>query len=684
MADLEDAIRIAKEAVNATPEGHPDRAGHLSNLGILLGDRYSRTGAMADLEDAIRISKEAVNATPEDHPDRAGFLINLGNRLGDRYSRTGALVDLEEAISYYQHALRQLTSPTIRRIAAGRHVLKYCAIISDWQQAYEASQIAVNLIPKLTSRSLENSDKQYMLAQVVGLASDAAAAALHSEKGPLVALNFLEQGRGVLAASLEEMRTDVRDLQERYPNLAARFVRLRDELDLPTTHSTSSMDSNQNSWQAQASRRYEVGNELDKLIVEVRKQPEFEDFLLAPNEGKIRVAAKYGPIVAINVSEHRCDAILVERHQIRSLPLPNLNSEDIKEKAQRDDLGSLKVQEWLWDAVMNPILDALGFTQPPSGGNWPHIWWIPTGLLSKFPLHTAGRHIKRSSDTVLDRVMSTYSSSVKAIIHSRRRPVIPSTSAHALLVAMEYTPGNSRLPFATKEVAMLHDLCKSMAFNPIEPGRRKQDIISHLSRCTVFHFAGHGHTDDSDPSKSHLLLEDGKNDPLTVANLLEMNLREYSPFLAYLSACGTGRIKDERFVDESIHLISACQLAGFRHIIGTLWEVNDELCVDMARITYEGMRDGGMTDESVCRGLHNATRELRDRWLNTLATARRGSKPVRNIDVPFVEDKTEPLSARNADQRDDRLPRDVVMYDYSDDEGQVGSLHWVPYIHFGV
>jgi len=65
-------------------------------------------------------------------------------------------------------------------------------------------------------------------------------------------------------------------------------------------------------------------------------------------------------------------------------------------------------------------------------------------------------------------------------------------------------------------------------------------------------------------SNSCLILEDGT---LRVAELLEMNLLERSPFLAYLSACGTGRVKDERFVDESIHLMSAFQLAWFRHVV---------------------------------------------------------------------------------------------------------------------
>jgi hypothetical protein len=104
------------------------------------------------------------------------------------------MADLEEAISCNQYALRQVTSSTITRVLAGREVLRYCAITSDWQQAYEALDIAVHLVPNLTSRSLENSDKQHILSQIVSLASDAAAAALNAKKGPLVALNFLEQG----------------------------------------------------------------------------------------------------------------------------------------------------------------------------------------------------------------------------------------------------------------------------------------------------------------------------------------------------------------------------------------------------------------------------------------------------------------------------------------------------------
>ncbi|KAH6982579.1 hypothetical protein EDB80DRAFT_544943, partial [Ilyonectria destructans] len=85
---------------------------------------------------------------------------------------------------------------------------------------------------------------------------------------------------------------------------------------------------------------------------------------------------------------------------------------------------------------------------------------------------------------------------------------------------------------------------------------------------------------------------------------------------AYLSACGTGQILDEGSVDESIHLANACQLAGFRHVVGTLWSVDDRLCVDMARMTYEVLRDEGVRDDCVSRGLHRAMRTTRDQWVD--------------------------------------------------------------------
>ncbi len=178
-------------------------------------------------------------------------------------------------------------------------------------------------------------------------------------------------------------------------------------------------------------------------------------------------------------------------------------------------------------------------------------------------------------------------------------------------------------------------------------------VSTALEACRVFHFAGHGGTHPAEPLQSQLLLKDWEQDPFTVASLLETNLSSRAPFLAYLSACGTGQILDESSVDESTHLGSACQLAGFQHVVGTLWSVDDGLCVDMARMTYEYLRDKGMTDESVSQGLHWATRTLRDQWVDGERDARRGD-----------------LGAR----------RDAAL----DVASEPRQPLWVPYVHFGV
>jgi tetratricopeptide (TPR) repeat protein len=681
--DVDEAIRVTRAAADITPKGL-QRARYLENLALHISERCRKMQTMAGLNEAVQAAEAAVEATPEDHPNRAEMLSNLGTRLKEKFSRTNAAQDLEIAILCHQSALRQPNAYLLTRIEAGIDVLQCCALNSDWQQAYEALHVAVGLVPLLTLRSLQNSDKQHLLGQVAGLASDAAAAAFNAAKEPHVALELLEQGRGLLAASLEEMRTDVVVLRQKHPDLAEEFVRLQGEINLQVTREKPYSRGDRGSpFQVRTSKLYEADNAFDLLLVDIRNRPGFTNFLLPPSTDEMQAAANDGPIIVINVSEYRCDAVLVERDQIRVLALPNLRSYEVDEKTLQGNLGAPHVLAWLWDVVAKPVLDALGYTCCPLTGNWPRVWWIPTGSLSRFPLHAAGRHGEGEGESVLDRVMSSYSSSIKAIIHGRQLPVlevVPSTPTQALLVAMQNTPGHTQLHFADREVEKIRDICKAIPISSIDPGQLRHDIIAHLPHCSIFHFAGHGYTDSLDPSQSHLAVY---NDKITVATLLEMNLRERSPFLAYLSACGTGQIKDDRFLDESIHLMSAFQLAGFRHVIGTLWEVNDELCTEMARATYEGIRDRGMTDKSVCLGLHNASRELRNNWLTKRleVNSRKGGDSA----VVLNEYETGMASTRDGSKGDPRLSRDAVLCikDGQYHKGERPPL-WIPYVHFGV
>ncbi|KAI3325612.1 hypothetical protein HD806DRAFT_490775 [Xylariaceae sp. AK1471] len=716
--DYDAAIQMAQKALDMATDEYPERWSLLSTLGTILCDKYTKSGHENDLEESIRVSRESLGIIPDDHPERAAELKNLGLVLDLRAVERVSISDADEAMDCFLAILSIPNLPLISYIEAYT-VISHLGV--DWQEGYELMSSATKLISRLLPRSFEITDKQEVIKQVVGLASDAAAFALGAEKGPQVALELLEQGRDLLSSSFEELRIDILHLQEKHPNLAKEFLRLRDQLQAPVTFEIlPGLKQEHRAMAVRLNLQITASKEFDELTEEIRKLPGFEEFLAAPCPAQIKNAAQCDPIVVVNISDHRCDALLIQPHEIRALNLPTVSKVEIEQKARARKLGSPEILEWLWDTIASPILDALGFTQEPSShGDWPHVWWIPTGPLRSFPLHAAGYHAKQSSETVLDRVISSYSTSVKSIIYGRHRRLFTLDSGKALLVAMAQTPGISPLPNATKEVAVVRSLCKSLGLEVAEPKPLRENVMECLRNCKIFHFAGHGYTDIINPLLSALYLEDWNDEILSVSDLLDQSLHESSPFLAYLSACGTGQVKNEKSVDESIHLISACQLSGFRHVIGTLWDVSDKHCVEMAATTYKEIVDKGLSDESVSRGLHQAIRKLRNSWLdgksrdryegtdqrtvgkrrgngNCVLNARRKRRvrnytqrcrldkkaargKIRTREV-FIPRKLVEESALSREQSH-RPIRDVLC-DAEDEER--GPLHWVPYVHYGV
>ncbi|QVM13108.1 hypothetical protein D8B26_007724 [Coccidioides posadasii str. Silveira] len=425
--------------------------------------------------------------------------------------------DLNRALSYFKKSWACSSSAPSIRISSAQFAAIILTTQLNWEDSSVLLQGAVELLPFVSVRSLEHTDKQHMLAQFTGLASAAAAAALKAGESASQALRLLELGRDIIAGLLMEMRGDITDLKEQYPHLADEFIHLREELDSP--------------------RRYEADQRFEELIKEIRTQPKFCNFLLPPSAEEMMAAAKPDPIIVINMSAHRCDSFLVE-------PEP---------------LHISKLLEWLWNVVSRPSLEALGFANAPKD-DFPRVWWIPTGPLSHLPLHAAGRHMDGSSETVLDRTMSSYASSIKALIYGHRRHrSIQSQSDHAVLVAMQETPGlaaSQTLPYAAVEVENLKKFCPELGLKPISPSLCKADVLDCLRQCQIFHFAGHGLSHPTEPSRSCLLLEDWESKPLRVGDLRDLNLQKNPPFLAYLSPCSTGANEVYTLVDEGIHLVS--------------------------------------------------------------------------------------------------------------------------------
>ncbi|MYS14921.1 CHAT domain-containing protein, partial [Streptomyces sp. SID4982] len=139
-------------------------------------------------------------------------------------------------------------------------------------------------------------------------------------------------------------------------------------------------------------------------------------------------------------------------------------------------------------------------------------------------------------------------------------------------------------------------------------------VLAALPAHPYVHFACHGVSEPDDPSSARLLVHDHREHPLTVRHVSRLELPDAR--LAVLSACETAR-GAERLADESIHITSAFQIAGYPHAIGTLWPVHDAVAVRVARSLYRRLRGGhGAESEELDAGqaalaLHHAVRECR-------------------------------------------------------------------------
>ncbi|KAF5721587.1 30S ribosomal S17P protein [Fusarium mundagurra] len=239
------------------------------------------------------------------------------------------------------------------------------------EQAYEDAMYVVDLIPQMAVRLRESFDKQDLLIKIGGVSSEAAGLALHLGEDPLVALSLLEKGRGIFALSLDEMRADIRSLEEKCPDLAQKLVTLREQLSASFT-SEMTLDTEDPEWNIDESRRREAGDEFESLTGEFRLQAGFETYLLNPSEPEIKSATERGPIVIINKTMLRWEAILVESHRSTSVPLADFNPREMIEYVKNGTFRSDEALQWLWDCVASPVLNDLGFDKPPSDEDWPH------------------------------------------------------------------------------------------------------------------------------------------------------------------------------------------------------------------------------------------------------------------------------------------------------------------------
>ena len=653
--DLNEAILLNRDALGLRPPGHPDRSMSLNNLADDLATRYKLLGGVEDLNEAILLNRDALVHLPPGHPQRSEYLNNLADRLATQYNLLGGIEDLNKAILLcrdaltlrppgHPHRLESLNNlanhlATRYKLVGDYHTaplenFTYCCSILFTQLHFpEDQERRFSLYTELTgvTRTVSSGDLSTAKAWVnaaedfhhpttllayettlrllvrhlavfpslpqhltvvrsltSSLAADAFSAGLRYQS-PSKAIELLEQGRGVFWNQLIRLRSPLDDVLQCGP--AGRT--LADEF----THLTSAIRSAFNSpGPDQHDRVCHFNLELQDVVSNIRQLPGLSHFLLPLRFPDLQDAAKGGPIIIVNASKYTCDALVVLADKDPAhIPLSTtqVNVRELVSKMQAlivlakkedvtRDLGIILRE--LWDKIVSPITKVLlQYVRRES-----RIWWCPTADFSFLPLHAAGPY-RKGQENLADMFISSYTPTLSALIRARRRG-LPNPEMRVqqfVAIGQAEAPKQSKLHSIGIELASIGQCVDGLTtFTRIE-GQEAciSRVTDELSRNEWVHLACHGLLDKKQPFESAFALYDGH---LTIHRIVGCNFMNAE--FAYLSACHT-TVGDEESPDEVIHLASAMQFAGFRSVIGTMWQVDDKEANKVAPLFYQHMVD---------------------------------------------------------------------------------------------
>lgn len=569
-------------------------------------ERYQNGGAEADLDAAIEHAERARAATSAEEPRHMGMLSNTATAY-EVWADRRPVPDL--VVSGLVEAASRATPAGPRAKAAAYRDIGMLALkTGHLDHAATMFRAAVEVLPQCAPRSLGWSDQEAQLAGSRGLISDTVA--VHLALGDVsAAVELAELGRGIVLSNQLDARSDITALQRAAPDLASEFELLRAELDAERPAATGAME--ESAWLV---RRRAAADEWDRLLDRIRRIPELADFLAPPRITDLQRAAAKGAVVLVNTSAAGSDAVILRPDSVTRIPLDDLTPAAAQSHAsaltgvhlaensvvQTEGQGATpELLAWLWQAITKPVLTALGaLRQRAADEPLPRVWWVPTGILNLLPLHAAELP---GGPSALDHVISSYAPTIRVLLHGRHRS--PAGTHRQLTVGMRYTPGLSDLLGSEAEA-------KSMqARYPGAVGLANADatvdaVLDALPHATFAHFACHGSSHPVWPSKCALHLHDGV---LPVPEISRRRLRTGE--LAYLSACSTAQGSMTQ-ADEALHLASAFQLAGYRHVVASLWPLHDTIAAEAAHHFYGLLGDPPSADLAPI-ALHQVVRRLR-------------------------------------------------------------------------
>lgn len=667
LEDLHNAIMSSEDAVRSTPVDHQHRADRLCNLSQRLQCKSAKLNSLEEWNkwpltgETIQMGPflpgAVATACKEDmHCGIVATRFGMQDKLDiealakffykDCEPQT-AFSELNSAIELSVQAWRCNLSPPRDRIRAACYAACMMTVVSRWDEAASLLADAVRILSTVSPQILTRHDQEHCISEFARSPGEAVSFAIFAGSTASHVLSLLELSRGIIMGFAIDCRTDVSELRLVHPDIFDKFDRLRIEIDAPLGNQLwrnnpllrESLGAfHHHDAEDQRRRRALAIHQMEETLDYIRQLPGFEGFQLSPSAATLMNIAAEGPIVIFNCTEFRSDAIILTSSGIKMLPLPTMVLSTVEDwmaqlivlirgkrstfAARNNQLSKLLL--WLWEVAVLPVFEDLGF-EAVGDEDLPRVWWIGVGVLAQAPFHAAGDHSRNSTCNTLSRAISSYIPTIKALSYTRQKKLeINNADSRLLTITMAITPSTpgppvkkwSPLVNAMVEAREIKDVVHPMAAVTQLDSPSVTQVLQELPSYHAIHFACHGVSDSKQPSDSHLLLvgdnplESGK---LPVAAIADMHL--HNAQIAYLSACSSADNASASLLDESIHIASGFQLAGFSHVLATLWVSGDLACRQVAVEFYRLLFDGTSRDQGhrvVSASFHHAVKGLRE------------------------------------------------------------------------
>ncbi|KAL5478938.1 hypothetical protein ACEPAI_2225 [Sanghuangporus weigelae] len=627
--DLEESIKLVRAVLDLRPDDHPRS---LHNLSASLNSRFNHIGEVEDLEESIKLDRATLDLRPEGHPLHSSSLSSLSYSLYARFQRHASSKDLEESIQCLRRAAVHVPSSSLDRLEA---VQRWTSLARshDHVTTLDAYRIAMSLVQRVLTFSPTVSEQHRFLSQHNGyqsLALDAASYAI--EKGDFAeAVGLVEQGRALLWSQMRGFRTTLDGLAGVDSSLAQRFKDCGSRQEALITSKMHAhgpgMDETgmdmigalqvQRNMDGMLVQARQLSEEQEALIKEIRQIRGFENFLGPVSFGTLQAAAAAaeGPVIVLNYSEFRCDALIILSREDTPCTCVQLDADFYRdaeymhkrliEGRKRDGVDSdaydeilREVMKFIWDRAASKVVEKLKELGIKKRSR---IWWCPTSVLSTLPFHAAGPYEGANGDPkyLLDNYISSYTPTLVSLIDARSRSGMQNGNQRLLVVC------DTQLKSARKECETICKIRRKKNDNRqlFDAEASCESVMNALRDVEWVHFAYHG---SLDPFQSSFKLFDGG---LTLLDIIRANLPNAE--FAFLSACHTAEQSPNAALDEVLYLSAAMQFCGFRSVIGTMWEFLD--------------RDGPQLSERIYKYLSGDLQEGEIRFKRAAAAVRKAA-----------------------------------------------------------